>query len=225
MVSIGIIPARGGSKSIPLKNIKKLNGKPLIEYTIEAAIESKVLDRLIVSTDHDEIANVCEKYAEVEVYRRPENLSTDTATTESVLLHVCDELELNEGLVPNFVLTLEPTSPMRTAKTIKRCISLIEKPDVDSVVGVVETREVYGKINNGIFEHLFPNQPRRRQDREPIYSESSTIYGTKLKVLREKQSVLGDKVHPLIIEKKEAVDINDIYDFLLAEVIVKIEAR
>jgi len=225
MVSIGIIPARGGSKSIPLKNIKKLNGKPLIEYTIEAAIESKVLDRLIVSTDHDEIASVCEKYAEVEVYRRPENLSTDTATTESVLLHVCDELELNEGLAPDFVLTLEPTSPMRTAQTIKRCISLIEKPDVDSVVGVVETREVYGKINNGIFEHLFPNQPRRRQDRESIYSESSTIYGTTLKILREKKSVLGDKVHPLIIEKKEAVDINDIYDFLLAEVIMKIEAR
>jgi CMP-N,N'-diacetyllegionaminic acid synthase len=225
MISIGIIPARGGSKSIPLKNIKKLNGKPLIEYTIETAIESKVLDRIIVSTDNDEIASVCEKYKEIDVFRRPDYLSVDSARTEPVLLHVCDELEKREGLIPDIVLTLEPTSPMRTAKTIRKCLELINKPNVDSVIGVAETREVYGKIKNGIYEPLIPDQPRRRQERDPIFRESSTIYGTTLKILRETNSVIGAKTSPLIIDKNEAIDINDIYDFLLAEVIIRTEEK
>ena len=140
MISIGIIPARGGSKSIPLKNIKLLNGKPLIEHTIEAAIKSQVLDRVIVSTDHARIAEVCEKYSEVDVFFRPDSLSVDTARTEPVLLHVCDELERREGLIPDFVLTLEPTSPMRRAETIRKCLDIIIRPGVDSVLSVAETR-------------------------------------------------------------------------------------
>jgi CMP-N,N'-diacetyllegionaminic acid synthase len=220
MISIGVIPARGGSKSIPLKNIKKLNGKPLIEYTIEVAIKSKMLDRIIVSTDHDEIAKVCKKYSEVDVFLRPDNLSIDTAKTEPVLLHVCDELQRSEGLIPDFVLTLEPTSPMRKVDTIRRCLELINRPHVDSVLAVTETREVYGQIKNGAYQHLIPNQPRRRQDRAPIYRESSTIYGTTLKVLRETNSVIGGEMSHLIVDKKEAIDINDIYDFMLAEVVL-----
>ncbi len=221
MISIGIIPARGGSKSIPLKNIKPLNGKPLIEYTIEVAIESQVLDRVIVSTDHDEIAEVCRKYSEVDVFLRPDSLSGDTARTEPALLHVCDELERIEGLIPDFVLTLEPTSPMRSAETIRKCLDLIVRPDVDSVLSVAETREVYGKIKNGTYQHLIPGQPRRRQDREPVYRESSTVYCTTLKILRETKSVIGGKMNPLVVDKREAIDINDIYDFMLAEVILK----
>jgi CMP-N,N'-diacetyllegionaminic acid synthase len=221
MISIGIIPARGGSKSIPLKNIKPLNGKPLIEYTIEVAIKSQVLDRIIVSTDHDGIAEVCEKYSEVDVFLRPDSLSGDTVRTEPVLLHVCDELERREGLIPDFILTLEPTSPMRRSETIMKCLDLIVKPDVDSVISVAETREVYGKIKNGTYQHLIPDQPRRRQDRKPIYRENSTVYCTTLKILRETNSVIGGKVNHLVVGKKEAIDINDIYDFMLAEVILR----
>jgi CMP-N,N'-diacetyllegionaminic acid synthase len=221
MITIGIIPARGGSKSIPLKNIKKLNGKPLIEYTIEVAIESKILNRIIVSTDHDEIAKVCEKYSEVDVFLRPDNLSTDTARTEPVLLHVCDVLQQVEGIIPEFILTLEPTSPMRRVETVRRCLDLISITGIDSVLAVAETREVYGKIKNGAYQHLIPNQPRRRQDREPIYRESSTIYGTTLKSLRETNSIIGGETIPLIVDKKEAIDINDIYDFMLAEAVLR----
>ena len=223
MISIGVIPARGGSKSIPLKNIKEINGKPLIEYTIEVAIKSKVLDRIIVSTDHDGIAKVCEKYSEVDIVFRPDNLSGDTAKTESALLHVCDELHRSKGLIPDFVLTLEPTSPLRRVETIRGCLKLINRPNVDSVLTVTETREVYGQIRNGVYQHLIPNQPRRRQDREPIYKESSTIYGTTLKLLRETNSVIGGKIIPLVVDKKEAIDINDAYDFMLAELILRDE--
>ena len=126
MISIGIIPARGGSKSIPLKNIRLFNGKPLIEYTIESALNSGVLDKIVVSTDHDGIAEVCEKYKGVDIILRPKKLSTDEALTESALLSVCDELEENNNFIPDIVLTLEPTSPMRTAQTIKNSIEILE---------------------------------------------------------------------------------------------------
>jgi CMP-N-acetylneuraminic acid synthetase len=222
MISIGIIPARGGSKSIPLKNIKLLNGKPLIEYTIESALKSGVLDKIIVSTDHDGIAKVCEKYKDVDIIFRPKKISTDEARTESALLHVCDELEKRESFIPDIVLTLEPTSPMRTAETIIKSIGVLKGNNFDSVIGVIETRGVYGKIVNGDYEYLFPNQARRRQEREPLYMECSTIYATTLQTLRRKNSVVGDKVYPLIIKKNEAIDINDEHDFLLAETIQKI---
>jgi len=223
MISIGIIPARGGSKSIPLKNIRLFNGKPLIEYSIESALKSGVLDKIVVSTDHDGIAKVCEKYKDVEIIFRPKKLSTDEALTESALLSVCDELEEKNNFIPDIVLTLEPTSPMRTAQTIKNSIEILKKQKFDSVIGVLETYGVYGKIVNGCYEHLVPNQARRRQERQPLYMECSTIYATTLQTLRRKNSVIGDKVYPLKINKFEAMDINDEYDFLLAEVFQNIK--
>ena len=217
---LGVIPARGGSKSIPLKNIKLLKGKPLIEYTIESAIGSKALKRIAVSTDHDAIIKVCKKYKNIEIVTRPPELSTDEAPSEWALLHVCDEFENKDGFIPDVVLTLEPTSPLRSINTIKRCIDIFETADADSVISVTESRACYGKITDGKFEHLFPSQPRRRQDREPLYKESSTIYGTRIEVLRRKKSVLGDRLFPLIIDKREALDINDEFDFLMVEAIM-----
>ena len=217
---LGVIPARGGSKSIPLKNIKPLKDRPLIEYTIESAIGSKVLNRIAVSTDHGDIIRVCKKFKEIEIIMRPPELSTDEAPSEWALLHVCDELEKKDGFIPDIVLTLEPTSPLRSINTIKRCIDIFETSDADSVISVTESMACYGKIRDGKFEHLFSDQPRRRQDREPLYKESSTIYGTRIEVLRRKKSVLGDRLFPLIIEKREALDINDEHDFLLVEAIM-----
>ena len=225
MTILGIIPARGGSKSIPLKNIKHLNGKPLIEYTINTALASKALDRVVVSTDHDQIAGICEKFKGIEVIRRPAFLATDEASTEMALLHVCDELERRDGYIPDIVVTLEPTSPMRSAETIRKCVRVFSNSDADSVVGVTETKDVFGKIVSGRFEHLFPNQPRRRQERESLYKESSTIYATKLKILRQKKSVLGDMVYPLIIDSMESVDINEAHDFLMAEAIQLLKSK
>ena len=213
----GIIPARGGSKSIPLKNIKLLNGKPLIEYTIETALASKVLDRIAVSTDHEDIIRICQQYDEIDVIVRPPDLATDKAPTEWALLHACDEIIKKDNFIPDVVLTLEPTSPLRSTQTIKRCIDIFKTTDADSVLGVTETRACYGKIVDGRFEYLFPNQPRRRQERQPLYRESSTIYGTRFKVLKNNRSVLGVKLYSLIIDEKEAFDINNKDDLLLAE--------
>jgi len=223
MKLLGIIPARGGSKSIPLKNIKLLNGKPLIEYTIETALGTKLFDRIVVSTDHEEIMSVCAKYSDIDIIKRPSNLATDDARTEGALIHVCDVLKKRDSFVPEIVMTLEPTSPLRSKKTIERCLQIFEKSDADSVIGVVETRACYGKIVNDKFQFLFPNQPRRRQDRDPLYKESSTIYATKLSVLKERKSVFGDFLVPLVISLYEAMDVNDEFDFQLIKLLLEIK--
>ena len=217
MKVFGIIPARGGSKSIPLKNINLLNGKPLIEYTIETALASKVLDRIAVSTDHEDIIRICQQYVGIDIIVRPPDLATDEAPTEWALLHACDEIIKKDNFLPDVVLTLEPTSPLRSTQTIKRCVDIFKTTDIDSVLGVTKTRACYGKIVDGRFQYLFPNQARRRQDREPLYKESSTIYGTRFQILKNNRSVLGVRLYPLIIDEKEAIDINNKEDLFLAE--------
>ncbi len=217
---VGIIPARGGSKGIPLKNIKLLNGRPLIEYTIESALASGVLDRIVVSTDNDAIAKICAKYDRVDIIIRPDELAKDTSTTESALIHVCDELMIDGGIFADYVVTLEPTSPFRSVDTIRNCVKMLLEKEVDSVVGVVEETHVLGRIDTGFFVHVIPNQPRRRQDRKGLYSESSTIYGTTINTLREKKSVLGEYVGALVIPRGEAIDINSQLDFDIAEFLI-----
>jgi len=222
LVALAVIPARGGSKSVPLKNIKKLCGKPLLAYTVQSAKESMSINRLVVSTDHPQIAQVAREF-NTEVITRPAELATDEAPTEWALLHVLDELKRLYGFEPDIVLTLEPTSPFRTPRLIDRCVEVFKTTDADSVIGVVESRSCYGKIINGKFEFLFPGQPRRRQERMPLYKESSTIYGTKTKILRQKKSVLGDMLYPIIVSEEEAIDINTPFDFEFAEIYMKLK--
>ena len=138
MKILGIIPARGGSKGIPKKNIKLLNGKPLIAYTIEAALASN-LDRVIVSTDCKEIAGISKEYG-AEVIIRSFNLAEDTTPTLPVLQHVVSKLEVEFDAV----MTLQPTSPLRTSKHINEAIELFESDkEVDSLVSVVEVPHNY----------------------------------------------------------------------------------
>jgi len=223
-IIVGVIPARGGSKGILRKNIKQLNGKPLIVYTIESALASGVINKLIVSTDDDEIAQVCNSYKKVLVYKRPRELSTDTSSTEAALINACEQLSSLENIKADYVLTLEPTSPFRSAETIQKTVELLLKPNIDSVVGVTEVTSVLGRIDGDVFSHIFPNQPRRRQDRKALYQESSTIYGTSMQVLRDKKLVIGDFPAPMIVPKKEALDINDEFDFQLVESVMKFKA-
>jgi len=220
-IVVAIIPARGGSKGVPRKNIKELNGKPLISYTIESAIASDMFDRIIVSTDDDEIAEIAARYSEVLVCLRPAELSTDTATTESALIHACDYLASTEKINADFVLTLEPTSPFRTPATIKKAVELLSRDCFDSVVAVTDVTSVLARVKEERFSHVFPNQPRRRQEREALYEESSTIYATALQALRKNKLVIGESPAALVVAKNEAFDINDEFDFQLADLIMQ----
>jgi len=218
--ALAVVPARGGSKSIPLKNIRVLDGIPLMVFTLLAARHAKHLDRCIVSTDHPNIAKVARDYG-TEVIERPAALATDQAPTEWALLHVLEVLG-REGYRPDYVVTLEPTSPLRTAALIDRCIeAAIEHPDADCVMTVAETRKCYGRLAGGRFEYLFPDQPRRRQDRQPLYEESSTVYVTRTSALEQDRSILGRTRYGVIVDDpREAIDINEPLDFLVAEAVL-----
>ena len=217
---LGVIPARGGSKSIPLKNIRPLNGMPLLAYTIQAAKQSTFLDRCVVSTDHADIAAVARAHG-AEVIDRPAELATDQAPTEGALLQVLEVLG-RQGYRAECVVTLEPTSAFRTTTLIDRCIATaIEQQETDCVLTVTETRKCYGRLVDGRFEYLFPNQPRRRQEREPLYEESSTVYVTRTTALERDRSVLGrSRVGVVVADSREALDINEPLDFLIAEAVL-----
>ena len=216
-----IIPARGGSKSIPSKNIKKLGNFTLIEYSILVAIKANVFDKIIVTSDSQRILQIAKKYKEVCCIKRPKYLSTDAAKTESAIIHACKYIQKKQNLIPNLVFTLEPTSPFRKIKTIKNSIHLMEKYNVDSVITVAESDKCFGKIKNKKFFHNIKNVKRRRQDRKKLLYETGTLYVSKYEKLLKYNSVLGKSIAPLVVNGLEVIDINEPFDFYLAEAVVK----
>jgi CMP-N,N'-diacetyllegionaminic acid synthase len=218
--TIAVIPARGGSKGVPRKNVKPLGGRPLISYTFRVARAAERLDRVVVSTDDDEVARIAAEEG-IEVIGRPAALATDESLTEDSLLHVLDTLEVRGEATPEFVVTLEPTSPLRTARLIDECLALALAKNAGAVLTVVETRECFGRLDGKRFRHLDPLQPRRRQDREPLYRESSAVYVTRTEALRASRSVLGEPLYAVVIPEEEAIDINTMHDFAVAEVLLR----
>ncbi|MBI2174543.1 MAG: acylneuraminate cytidylyltransferase family protein [Candidatus Omnitrophica bacterium] len=218
--ALGIIPARGGSKGIPYKNIHPLCGKPLLWYAISEAHRCRYLDRVVVSTDDEKIAEVA-RQSGAEVVMRPAALATDESPTELALLHVVESLKDSEGYEPTVVVTLEPTSPLRSAELIDRCLETLQRVKADSVMTVVETRDCFGTVQDGYFTALFANQPRRRQDRQPLYRESGTLYATRLEALKNYRSVLGGRPYAVIIDEEEAIDINTTFDLIIAEALMQ----
>jgi len=224
---ITIIPARGGSKRLPRKNIRPLGGKPLLAYTIEAALEAGVAAPLIVSTDDDEIAETARRYG-AEAILRPAELAADDSPTEAALLHVLDSKEgldstEGEGVAAAWVMTLAPTSPFRTGATIRKFhdAALAGGDDVDCYMAVTEDRGDFWLLQeDGCGRRLFPDAPRRQQSRAPLYEENSAIYVSRVSALRRSGIILGDKVKPLAIDPFEALDINTAYDFWLAESLI-----
>jgi CMP-N-acetylneuraminic acid synthetase len=221
MKIIAVIPARGGSKSIKNKNIYKINNKPLIFYSIENAIKSNVFDKIIVSSDSDKILSLASKYKKIEIIKRPRKISDDKSKTVDALLHVVKKLS-NNNHFPEIIITLEPTSPLRSRKTIINAVNVFKlNKNIDSLISVVETKSLYGKINSGLFKYNENKIIRRRQDRNSLFKETGTIWGTKVKYLNKFKRVVGGKIYPLIINKNEDLDINNKEDIKLFKKLVK----
>ena len=215
-----VIPARGGSKGIPHKNIYKIAGKPLLEYAIESMSGVAYDGDLVVSTDDDKIAEVAAKHEEVIVVKRPDEISNDTAKTEDALIHALQYMRDNYNKEYDAVVTLQPTSPLRTGETIQKFFENYELniEKFDALLTLSEDRsDFWTKKEDGNYGRLFPNAPRRRQEREPLYVENSAIYVTSKESLLETNSVLGYHVNGFVIDVKEAVDINEFSDIALAE--------
>ena len=217
-----VVPARGGSKRIPLKNIADLAGKPLLAYTVKAAIEAGVATDICVSTEDERIAKVARECG-ARVIIRPTAFASDSASTESVLLHVLDELQVGDK-ADEWIMTLPPTSPLRSAQTIRTFASLAESalPTVDCVMSVTENRSDFWRLMpDGSFGRLFPDQPRRQQDRSPLFEENSAIYVTRVRALRRNGSILGANTLCFPITREEGLDINTVEDLQLAAALLQ----
>lgn len=206
---------------MPRKNIRSLGGKPLLAYTIEAALEAGISAPLIVSTDDDEIAAVAKEYG-AEVMMRPRELAADDSPTEATLCHVLDIKE-KEGVQADWVMTLSPTSPFRTCQSICSFYeaAIAGGKDTDCYMSVTEDLGDFWRLKtDGFAERLFPDAPRQQQSREPLYEENSAIYVTRVEALRRTGIILGESVVPIALDPLEALDINTAHDFRIAESLI-----
>ncbi|RJQ30976.1 MAG: acylneuraminate cytidylyltransferase family protein [Peptococcaceae bacterium] len=231
MTAAGIILARGGSKGVPRKNIRPLGGKPLIFYTIKAALKSR-LDRVIVSTDDEEIAACAGEYGAQTPFLRPADLALDESTSLSAVLHALEYLETKEKYFPRAVAVLQPTSPFRTHLHINEGLQMLEKAGVDSIVGflpVFETHPYFmytvdGKGNWAEYEKI-KDKPTRRQDVPPCFVINDALVISKrsyFDTVKETSPVFNPySLKGLVMDRIGSVDINDAVDFLLAESIMR----
>ncbi|OVE74955.1 hypothetical protein BVX95_00695 [archaeon D22] len=218
---LAIIPVRGGSKRIPKKNIKPLNGKPLIYYTIEQAKQSVFVNRIIVSSDDDEILKISSQY-EVEVDKRPSILATDTANTVDVLIELVKRLEKQEKYKPDVIVLLQATTPLRVSEDIDACIKKLIDSGSDSIDTFTRIKDhpyyafTIDKDHNAI--PLDPkNFTKRSQDLPDLYVENGAVYVVTRDTLINEHSLYGKKHQGHVMPQKRSIDIDEEIDFELAE--------
>lgn len=219
-----IITARGGSKGIPRKNIKNLNGKPVLAYSIEPSVTSDLIEQTYVTTEDEEISEISKEYG-AKVIDRPQELAEDTSSSVDVVLHALDYIEKNE-ILPDFFVLLQPTSPLRTKEDIENAIHLFKENECDALISVCEidhTSMLSLALEN---KFLVPNCDKdflnkRRQDLPTYYSPNGAIYITTPKSLRENKTFIPKQTIPYIMPKERSVDLDTSFDFKLAEFLLK----
>lgn len=220
MRKIAVITARGGSKRIPRKNIKDFCGKPILAYSIEAAVSSGMFDTVMVSTDDTEIAEIAKRFGAEIPFFRSEKTSGDFATTNDVLLEVIDEYE-KRGEVFDILCCIYPTAPFITADKLKEAMKLLDNSNADTLIPVVDfsyppQRAMH--IVDGNLEPVYPeNLDARSQDLEKHYHDVGQFYFTRVdRFLKNKKLMVG-KVIPMVISELEVQDIDNQVDWELAE--------
>lgn len=223
---LAIIPARGGSKGVPQKNIKLLGNKPLIAYTIEAAKESDIFEKIIVSTDSQEIANIARKYGAEVPFLRPSEISGDEVSSDDVVIHALNFLKEN-GKEYDEVCKLQPTSPLRTAQHIKEAYKLLKKNNYNYVVSVCECEHSplwAGTLGeNGCMDTFIEERYKRscRQQMHTYYRLNGAIYMGRTEVYLKDRSFIGRGCYAYVMTQEESIDIDSMLDFQIAEVIMK----
>lgn len=225
---VGVIPARGGSKGVPLKNIRELCGKPLIYYVIKAALTSKYLRRVIVSTDHEEIARISREYGAEVPFRRPADISEDVPT-ELVMQHAVKFIEKEEHRKIDIVVTLQATTPLLNNKDIDAAIEKLVNEDCDSVITVKEIEEYpwwMMKMNKKGWVKPFLGQDMAgetmvRQTLEKLYIPNGGIWATKRDVVMKENRIIGKKCGAIVMPLERSVDIDTELDFKIIETIMR----
>ena len=221
---VAIIPARGGSKTIPRKNIKLLGGKPMIYYTIREALKSKYLNRVVVSTEDREIAQVAVQFG-AEIIQRPDELAGDDAPSSPVFQHTIDYLERLENYHHIRVVILQPTSPLRVVDDIDGAIQKFLEVDCDSVVSVCEVEYPLGWMYTLDGDRLKPiveggGRITRWQDTLKGYRLNGAVYVAKRELVMSQGGIISESTRAYIIPRERSVDINTELDLKLAELLM-----
>jgi len=221
---IAIIPARGGSKGIPHKNVCLLAGKPLITYTIESAQKSKYISNVFVSTEDPEIMQVA-KRSGAEIIERPTELAADNSPTIDTVIHALEYLETKK-VTFDIVVLLQATSPLRNETDIDNAIDIFIRNKCDSVISVCENEHppywCY-KIKNHYLNPIFDenHSQKRRQDLPVTYRPNGAIYIAKHYTIREKKDFMGSKSIPYVMNIEKSLDIDTEFDLLLAGLLIE----
>ncbi len=222
--TLGIIPARGGSKGVKRKNIRDVAGVPLIAYTIRSALSSSSISEFVTSTDDEEIAEVAASFGS-KVIMRPPELAADDTPMLPVLSHAFSVLE-KDGAEFDFGIILQPTAPLRTGNDIDRAIDILESSGADTVISVYKVEDCHPsrmyKING---EKLVPyaGEPKNmlRQKLEPLYHRNGAIYAFRRKLLFAKNTFIGQDTRPYIMPKSRSINIDDESDLEYADFILR----
>lgn len=228
---IAIIPARGGSKGLPGKNIKLLNGKPLIAYTIEAALKSKYIDKVFVSTDDEEIAKIAKEYGAWVPFLRPSELATDTSQAKDTYLYVMNRLEKEYGYDKRKFMVLLPTAPLRNEKHIDEACELFKERKAETLVSMKQApcppswffEETNGKVINANLGS--GSAINNRQENKEYYIPNGAIYILDYDLLNEKGTYYSENTIAYKMSEKESIDIDYEFDFLLTEYIFMDDKR
>ena len=220
---LAIIPARGGSKGLPGKNIKLLGGSPLICHSIKTALASKLIDKVIVSTDDNEIASIAKNCGAEVPFMRPINLAGDSSMAIDSYLHAVDYISReNSNPIKSFVVLL-PTAPLRTSQDIDKAIKIFNTKNANSVISVVEALiplSWYKRITKeGVIENYSSEfiEIKNRQELKKNYVPNGAIYIFRTEVLRSTRQYYTKKTYPYIMPRERSVDIDDSLDFEWAE--------
>jgi len=221
---LAIIPARGGSKRLPRKNVLDLAGKPLIAWSIEAGLKSKYIDKVMVTSDDDEILAIAKQYGS-DTIKRPSELASDTATSFDAIKHTIENLERYD-----YVVLLQPTSPLRSEQHIDEAIELLESKNADAIVSVCEmdhsplwsnTLPEDGDMSDFIRDEV---KNKRSQDLEKYYRLNGAIYICKTdRLLAEKNFFIEDNIFAYRMDRQSSVDIDEEIDFDIAKTIIDVK--
>ena len=222
---LAIIPARGGSKGIRRKNLQKLSGKPLIAHTIIAAKKTKSINKIIVSTDDKEIGKISKNNGAEVPFLRPKQISKDTSSTIEVIKHALKFLQENQSYVPDIIILLQPTSPLRTSQLITKPINTLKKSKATSVITVSKiTKHPYAAywLKNDFLKPFEKNFTKysRRQEFPDLFFPTGAVYTFWYDTLKKFNSLHGPKIKPIVVHDED-IDIDNLRDLFFAEMMLK----
>ena len=225
---LGVIPVRGGSKSVPRKNLAPLNGKPMMYFTIQAAQDSNWMSHFVVSSEDEEIIRMARDLGAPAPFVRPAELATDDAPSLPVVQHAVRFMESSLGIVFDYVVLLQATSPLRNGSDIDAALEKLISTGADSVISVVRVAHHHPARMRFIKDDLLVELPmgeakemQRRQDLPPVYIRNGAIFAARREVVMDQNSMLGRLSRPYVMPESRSANVDTKFDFLVVEVMMQ----